>query len=127
VTSSCLKGYTGLNWNQQGPQGPKGDTGPQGPQGPQGDPGPTGPPGPQGDTGPQGPAGTAGNTKVDTGMIAINPNGSGTACCEKAFPSFGLDNVSVEDGSAFGNPQDCYLTGIPVESGFQLTPTGSER
>jgi hypothetical protein len=64
---------------------------------------------------------------VDTGMIAINPNGSGTACCEKAFPSFGLDNVSVEDGSAFGNPQDCYLTGIPVESGFQLTPTGSER
>ena len=35
----------------QGPQGPKGDTGPQGLQGPKGDTGPQGLQGPKGDTG----------------------------------------------------------------------------
>ena len=38
---SCAKGFTPLNWNQQGP---KGDTGAQGPAGPKGDAGATGPP-----------------------------------------------------------------------------------
>jgi hypothetical protein len=41
----CPKGYTPLQWNQQGP---KGDTGAQGPQGDKGDTGPQGPAGPAG-------------------------------------------------------------------------------
>ena len=78
--SKCRSTETALQWNQKGPQGLQGDTGPQGPQGLQGDTGvagaqgetgPTGPTGaqgdigamgpqgPQGDTGPQGPAGVA--------------------------------------------------------------------
>lgn len=46
---ACRNYETGITWNQQGPQGPKGDPGPAGPPGPKGDPGPqgaTGPPGP---------------------------------------------------------------------------------
>ena len=55
----------GVQNEQVGPQGPKGDTGPQGPQGdpgPQGPKGDTGPQGPQGDPGPQGPQGEPGAT-----------------------------------------------------------------
>lgn len=48
---SCGNNETSLNWNQTGPQGPKGDTGPQGPKGD------AGPQGAKGETGPQGPAG----------------------------------------------------------------------
>jgi hypothetical protein len=42
ASATCPKGYTALNWSQQGPAGPqgaKGDTGATGPQGPKGDPG----------------------------------------------------------------------------------------
>jgi hypothetical protein len=59
----------GVQNEQVGPQGPKGDTGATGPQGPKGDTGETGPQGPKGDTGetgPQGPAGADG-AKGDTG------------------------------------------------------------
>lgn len=68
-----------------GPQGPKGDTGPQGPKGDTGDTGATGPQGPKGDTGatgPQGPKGDTGATgpqgpKGDTGDTgATGPQGS---------------------------------------------------
>ena len=44
----------GVQNEQVGPQGPKGDTGETGPQGPKGDTGETGPQGPKGDTGPAG-------------------------------------------------------------------------
>ena len=47
---------------EQGPAGPKGDTGGTGPQGPKGDAGATGPTGPKGDIGPQGPKGDTGAT-----------------------------------------------------------------
>ena len=65
----------GVHNEQEGPQGPKGDTGETGPQGPKGDTGETGPQGPKGDTGetgPQGPKGDTGETgpqgpKGDTG------------------------------------------------------------
>jgi Collagen triple helix repeat (20 copies) len=56
----CPRGYTQLQWNQQGPKGDKGDTGPQGVQGPQGLQGPQGEQGPQGAQGPTGPTGPAG-------------------------------------------------------------------
>lgn len=52
----------GVQNEQVGPQGPKGDTGPQGPQGNPGPQGPQGKTGPQGDPGPQGPQGEPGAT-----------------------------------------------------------------
>ena len=62
----------GVENEQVGPQGPKGDTGETGPQGPKGDTGETGPQGPKGDTGETGPQGPKGDTgaagaKGDTG------------------------------------------------------------
>lgn len=55
----------GVQNEQVGPQGPKGDTGPQGPKGDTGETGPQGPKGdtgPRGATGPQGPQGKPGAT-----------------------------------------------------------------
>lgn len=52
----------GVQNEQVGPQGPKGDTGPQGPQGDPGPQGPQGETGPRGATGPQGPQGEPGAT-----------------------------------------------------------------
>jgi hypothetical protein len=72
----CKNGETGIFWNQQGPkgdagatgpQGPKGDTGAMGPQGPEGPKGADGATGPKGDTGPMGPEGPKGD-KGDTGL-----------------------------------------------------------
>lgn len=66
----------GVQNEQVGPQGPKGDTGATGPQGPKGNTRETGPQGPKGDTGetgPQGPAGADG-AKGDTG--ATGPAGA---------------------------------------------------
>lgn len=56
----------GVQNEQVGPQGPKGDTGPQGPKGDTGEQGPQGEQGPKGDTGEQGPQGEQG-PKGDTG------------------------------------------------------------
>jgi hypothetical protein len=73
--AKCANGEVALNWNQQGP---KGDLGATGPQGPKGDTGTTGPQGPKGDTGPAGakgdpgPAGAQG-LKGDAG--ATGPQG----------------------------------------------------
>lgn len=52
----------GVQNEQVGLQGPKGDTGPQGPQGDPGPQGPQGETGPRGATGPQGPQGEPGAT-----------------------------------------------------------------
>src|ERR1700733_2494446 len=69
--TNCPKGTTAISWNQEGPAGPAGatgpagNTGPAGPQGPAGQTGATGPAGPQGSTGPAGPAGADGNTVLN--------------------------------------------------------------
>jgi hypothetical protein len=55
----CLAHDTSISWNQSGPAGP---TGTSGPQGLKGDPGPAGRDGAPGATGPQGPAGNDGAT-----------------------------------------------------------------
>jgi hypothetical protein len=60
TTASCPKGYTGLNWNQQGQQGPAGIQGATGPQGPAGPTGPAGPAGQNGTNGQDGTNGVAG-------------------------------------------------------------------
>jgi hypothetical protein len=57
-TDTCRREETPLQWNQTGPQGPKGDTGTQGPKG---DAGQQGQPGA---TGAQGPAGLSGYQQV---------------------------------------------------------------
>jgi hypothetical protein len=68
AVAACSNGESPINWNQTGPQGPKGDAGPQGskgdlgPQGPAGDPGPQGPKGDSGQQGPTGPQGLKGDT-----------------------------------------------------------------
>lgn len=75
-SASCPAGFTGLNFNQTGPQGPVGPVGPMGPQGPKGNTGATGPQGatgatglqgPEGPQGPQGPAGAGGHAYIATG------------------------------------------------------------
>jgi hypothetical protein len=53
----CRATQTELRWNQQGPQG---SAGPTGPKGDAGATGPAGPTGPKGDTGATGPAGSGG-------------------------------------------------------------------
>jgi hypothetical protein len=72
--TECRATELAIEWNQTGPQGPKGDGGPVGPAGAAGAPGPTGaegavgptgltgPAGPIGPEGPQGPAGIPGPT-----------------------------------------------------------------
>ena len=76
--ATCRSSETAIDWNQTGPQGPRGI---QGIQGPKGDTGATGPQGPQGDTGAQGPKGDTGATgaqglKGDTGATgSVGPQG----------------------------------------------------
>lgn len=61
ITADLLNAMEqGIQNEQVGPQGPKGDTGETGPQGPKGDTGETGPQGPKGDTGETGPKGDPG-------------------------------------------------------------------
>ena len=64
----------GVQNEQVGPQGPKGDTGATGPQGPKGDTGETGPQGPKGDTGATGPAGADGKSVKS---ITLTADGTG--------------------------------------------------
>ena len=64
----------GVQNEQVGPQGPKGDTGDTGPEGPKGDPGDPGSAGPKGDPGAQGPAGADGKSVK---AIALTTDESG--------------------------------------------------
>ena len=64
----------GVQNEQVGPQGPKGDTGDSGPEGPKGDPGEPGSAGPKGDPGAQGPAGADGKSVK---AIALTTDESG--------------------------------------------------
>jgi hypothetical protein len=76
--SECRPSEVFIQWNevgQQGPAGPKGDTGTQGPQGLPGAQGNTGAQGPQGLTGPQGPAGSQGAPGSQGPQGATGPQG----------------------------------------------------
>jgi hypothetical protein len=80
--SACLaKTETALDWNQQGPAGPAGDTGPRGASGLAGDTGPQGPAGSAGQAGDRGaqgergPAGAQGDTGAQGEQGAAGPVG----------------------------------------------------
>jgi hypothetical protein len=88
-TKPCPNNAVQISWNQTGPQGATGATGPQGPQGatgatgpqgPKGDTGATGPQGPQGDTGATGPQGVPGTdgTSLIGSACSLPDNTSGT-------------------------------------------------
>lgn len=66
---------------QQGPQGPKGDTGEQGPAGAKGDPGEQGPQGPKGEQGEQGPQGIQGPAGPSKQGVAV-PDVSGSEAAD---------------------------------------------
>lgn len=80
ATAACKTGFHKIQWNQVGPQGPKGPAGaagvqgPKGPAGAQGAAGPQGPAGSQGSAGAQGPAGPQGPSGISTGTATVNPN-----------------------------------------------------
>lgn len=67
----------GVQNEQVGPQGPKGDTWDTGPEGPKGDPGEPGSAGPKGDPGAQGPAGADGKS-VKAIALTTDENGKVT-------------------------------------------------
>jgi Collagen triple helix repeat (20 copies) len=113
---TCAAGEALLSWNQKGPKGdtgatgpagaagPKSDTGPAGPagaagaKGDPGDPGPAGAAGPKGDTGPQGPPGAAG-AKGDPG----DPGPAGAAG-PKGDPCLSSDPACVGPKGDKGDP-----------------------
>jgi hypothetical protein len=73
---ACKAGDTALPFNQQGPAGPQGQSGPTGPAGAQGPSGPTGPAGAQGPSGPTGPAGATAGTFSSSGFFSSTALGS---------------------------------------------------
>jgi hypothetical protein len=97
--TTCTKGETSLDWNQQGPAGPAGAAGATGPAGPAG---------PQGYTGSPGPAGTG---------ASVTPLSSGDTNC----PNGGAE---IQDGN---NPPDTAYactgaTGSPGVAGSTGPP-----
>jgi len=129
-TTVCKAGFTKINWNQTGPQGPigpkgaTGATGAQGPKGatgaqgltgatgPQGLTGATGPQGPQGPTGPQGPSGiSVGNFAVG-GSTAIAGYPGTVVAQSNAVAVSGVYYVSASAllNIAAGDGAYCYAT-----------------
>jgi hypothetical protein len=93
-------------YQQIGPTGSTGPTGPQGitgPTGPQGDIGPTGPTGSQGDLGPTGPTGAASTVAGPTGPTGstgdIGPTGPTGSEGPTVYPAAGM---AVSTGTAWG-------------------------
>jgi len=104
----CPKGYTALQWNQQGPQGPQGAAGPQGPQGP------AGPQGLQGAAGPQGPAGPAGAAGASDAYQTAEefhrlPKDTNVVAAELTVPAGKY--IVFATGTAAGKSGQCALNG----------------
>jgi hypothetical protein len=126
--ATCGNSELPLSWNQVGPAGPVGATGPQGPAGPQGEPGPQGPAGPQGEPGPQGPPGPAGSTDVAQATLNFDI-GPGASRVEVACPG---DTEATGGGYLItGYPidfQQPYVDGsgpvFDVDQFGQATPVG---
>jgi type VI secretion system secreted protein Hcp len=104
--TSCSNSEEKIIWNQVGPKGDTGDTGPAGPQGPKGDVGATGPQGSKGDTGETGPQGPQGPPGVSV------PAGDGT-------PSLNYD-VYMNLGSLKGESTAEHYEDWIVLTGIQF-------
>jgi hypothetical protein len=87
--AKCANGEVALNWNQQGPRGNPGPTGPQGPKGDAGAAGPQGAPGPAGAQGPKGATGAAG----PQGVAAAN--GSYQGHVQSPLATTGFNSIAV--------------------------------
>jgi len=100
-SAKCANAEIALNWNQQGPKGDPGATGPQGAVGPAGPKGDTGATGPQGAAGAQGPAGLKGDPGT-TG--AQGPKGdTGAAGPQGPQGSPGASGIVATNGSYAGH------------------------
>ena len=101
---ACSNNEVKISWNQVGPKGDTGATGPAGPQGPKGDTGAAGP------TGPQGPQG-----------VSV-PSGDGTAALDYDVYLW-LDSIKGE--STVKNYEDwIVLTGVQFDASVLLQSTG---
>ncbi len=118
--SNCPKGTTSVSWNEHGPAGPAGATGPACPQGPAGETGaigPAGPAGPQGAPGPEGPPGPAASP--------AGPHSGGDTATGLGFVDCG--NSLIRTGS--NSPSDTWFvvtrpTGCPNLMSIQVSGTG---
>lgn len=100
---ACSNNEVKISWNQVGPKGDTGATGPAGPQGPKGDTGATGPQGPQG---PQG--------------VSV-PSGDGSAALDYDVYLW-LDSIKGE--STVKNYEDWIaLTGVQFDASVLLQST----
>jgi type VI secretion system secreted protein Hcp len=104
--TSCSNSEEKIIWNQVGPKGDTGATGPAGPQGPKGDVGAAGPQGLKGDTGETGPQGPQGLPGVSV------PSGDGT-------PSLNYD-VYMNLGSLKGESTAEHYEDWIVLTGIQF-------
>jgi hypothetical protein len=102
-TGPCRPTEAPLNWNQTGPAGARGATGPAGadgaagatgPQGLSGDAGPAGPKGPKGDAGPTGPQGPAGPAGVGGYQVVEQDDGSFSGVLTR-IPGWGMGVFSI--------------------------------
>jgi len=128
--AKCPSGTTALNWNQTGPQGLPGATGPTGPQGPTGATGPQGSTGPQG---PPGPSGISGYQVISKQEIVNNPNcNPGTGCYFPFLLECPVGKVAVssgfDDGFAPGQTLPGSSAGVVLGSSWpQAASDGTMR
>jgi hypothetical protein len=108
--TSCPKGWTALNWSQQGPAGP---------------------------AGPQGPAGPPGGSNITRGTLLVTesaestepgfpgPVGPTTFTCSLqnvTGPAAGSVSVTAFSGEQGPTPLGCDISGLPANFTWTLTP-----
>ena len=114
---TCKSNEMKVSWNQVGPKGDTGATGPQGQQGDKGDTGAAGPQGPKGDKGDTGAAGPQGPPGVSV------PSGDGTAGLNYDV-YMQLDTIKGE--SRANNYENWIaLSGVQYEASQVLSTGGS--
>jgi hypothetical protein len=113
-----------ISWNQKGPVGSAGPTGPEGALGPQG------PSGATGDTGPQGPTGATGDTGATGATGAQGPKGDTGAQGAQGpqGPAVGVtcttENINCNQPVKLTNAYQKVLT-VPVSTAGMYYATGS--
>jgi hypothetical protein len=124
---TCRHGDTPISWNQSGPAGATGATGPQGPQGASGDTGPEGPQGAKGDTGPQGIQGVMGTTGATGDAGPQGPTGPTGPSGQNGSDAAGAFAGGTENGGLSSGAQYLAASGLSTPTGdgttvFELSP-----